>query len=216
MKSTPSLKDTVYDAVIKDILSSEFRPNEILNEKTLGEKYGFSKSPVREALLSLCNDNVLRNIPRYGYEVVRITTDDVHDMLQYRYILESGLLSINYDGFSERQIDRLAEIDKQCTDCGNDVWAHWASNSEFHIMMMAFCNNNYAVNELQQCMNRLKIAYAQFYWNNLETAVLTMDTRNHSQIIRCLRERDLEELLAYLKEDLSDFGGSKYTAGLKL
>ncbi|MGL5433905.1 MAG: GntR family transcriptional regulator [Lachnospiraceae bacterium] len=216
MKHTTSLKDAAYSAILNDILSYEYRPNEILNEKTLVEKYGYSKTPIREALQSLCNDSVLRNIPRYGYEVVRITTDDVHDMLQYRYILESGLLSSNYIKFTERQINRLREIDQQCTDCGNDIWAHWAFNVKFHLKMIAYCNNNYALGELEQCMNRLKIAYAQFYWNNIEKSVLEMDTRNHTLIIESLLKKDLEQLLIHLKNDLHDFGGDNFSFEIRL
>ena len=72
MKGKDSLKDAIYNAILESIISQEYRPNQVLNEKTLVEKYGCSKSPVREALVSLCNDNVLRNIPRYGYEVVNV------------------------------------------------------------------------------------------------------------------------------------------------
>lgn len=95
MKGKDSLKDAIYNAILESIISQEYRPNQVLNEKTLVEKYGCSKSPVREALVSLCNDNVLRNIPRYGYEVVRLTVEDIQEMLQFRLVLEGGLLSAN-------------------------------------------------------------------------------------------------------------------------
>ena len=88
MKSEMSLKDTIYNAVLEDILSMEYRPREILNEKTLIEKYDCSKSPVREALIALCSDNVLRSIPRYGYEVVQLTVEDINEMIQFRYIFQ--------------------------------------------------------------------------------------------------------------------------------
>ena len=88
----PSLKEKIYNAILEDILSHQYEPSDILNEKSLVEKYGCSKSPVREALLALCSDNVLRSIPRYGYEIVRLTMDDVFDMLNFRLVLESGLL----------------------------------------------------------------------------------------------------------------------------
>lgn len=202
-----SLKTTIYNAILEDIFSYKYKPNEILNEKALVEKYGCSKSPVREALISLCNDNVLRSIPRYGYEIVRLTMEDVKDMLQFRYILEGGLLSENYKKIHPLQLKRLADINSQCTTTKEDVWLHWQHNSDFHIMLVSFCNNNYAVEELQSCMDRLKRAYAQFYWSNYETASLPLDTRNHEHILKALEDQNLEQVLHYLKDDLSDFGG---------
>jgi DNA-binding GntR family transcriptional regulator len=215
MKSNQtSIKRQIYNAILEDILSYEYRPNEILNEKQLVEKYGHSKTPVREALLSLCSDNVLKSIPRYGYEVVRLTIEDVRDMLQYRYIMESSLLSIRYKQFSDKQIEKLVEIDGKCTAAEKDIWTHWHFNSEFHIKMLAFCGNSYAVDELQKCLDRLKRAYVQFYWDNMETASFAVDTRNHSRIIKSLKDRELKDLLAALKDDLNDFSGLQHIFAL--
>ena len=203
-----SLKDAMYKAILQDILSYEYKPNDILNEKALVEKYGCSKSPVREALLELCADNVLRSIPRYGYEVIRVTRDDVREMLQYRYILESGLLLEHFHAFSDTQIERLADIDEKCSTAA-DMWEHWAFNTEFHLKMALFCGNGYAAESLGRCMDRLKRAYAQFYWDDPEGVHFSTDTRNHEAILRALREKDGAALSAALAEDMNDFGGKR-------
>ena len=212
MNHTSSLKDTIYKAILQDILSYEYKPNDILNEKALVEKYGCSKSPVREALLELCADNILRSIPRYGYEVIRVTRDDVRDMLQYRYILERGLLLMRYQSISETQIERLADINEKCGKAG-DFWEHWALNTEFHLKMVLYCGNNYAAESLRRCMDRLKRAYAQFYWDDPDGAHFSMDTRNHEAILQAIREKDQVALANALAEDMNDFGGKRlYTA----
>ncbi|MGL5433906.1 MAG: GntR family transcriptional regulator [Lachnospiraceae bacterium] len=216
MKDNQSLKEIVYQAIVNDILLYEYRPHEILNERALVEKYGYSKTPIREALLSLCNDNVLRSIPRYGYEVVKITTDDVLDMLQYRYLLEGGLLSIHYDRFSVTQINRLREIDRLCIEHQSDIWTHWTYNIEFHSTIVAFCYNNYAVKELEQCMNRLKIAYAQFTRNRFESSPEFLDNRNHEMILQSLEKKEPNQALFYLKNDLLDFGGENHVFDIRI
>lgn len=211
-----SIKERIYDLIMDDILSLEYKPNDILNEKILVEKYGCSKTPVREALLSLCDEGVLRSIPRYGYEVVRITTDDIREMLQYRFILESGLLSRSLDSFGGRQLDRLSEINDKCTEFDKDVWEHWRYNTSFHMKMISYCGNSYAMDALGKTMDRLKRAYAQLYWNHLDKSSLSMDTRYHKDLIQCLRSRDTDKLLVYLQKDLNDFGGANFSFDLKL
>lgn len=203
-----SLKTTIYNAILEDILSYEYKPMEILNEKALVERYGCSKTPVREALISLCNDNVLRSIPRYGYEILRVTMEDVKDMLEYRYILESGLLTANYMKFNELHMKRLSDINAKCSEAKEDIWEHWQYNSDFHIMMVSFCNNNYAVEQLQKCMSQLKRAYAQFYWGNQEAiGTMIFDTHNHKNILDAIKDGDLDRILKSLKDDLKDFAG---------
>ena len=206
MKSERSLKETIYNAVLEDILALEYRPGEILNEKNLIEKYQCSKSPVREALLALCADNVLRNIPRYGYEVVRLTMEDIYEMIQFRYILESSMLQLNIQHFTDSQLDRLAAIDALCRESDEDLWAHWERNTEFHLKLIGYCGSNYAVEELSRCMNRLKRAYAQCRRDRLEHPDVPLDTRNHALLLECLRQHDTDGALRCLRDDLNDFG----------
>ncbi len=138
MKNEKSLKDTIYNAIMEDIFLLEYKPGDILNEKALVEKYECSKSPVREALLELCKDNVLRNIPRYGYEVVKITMDDVREMIEFRYLLEAGILRKQYSDLTEVHFSVLEDIDKQCRKRENTMWEHWSLNTEFHLKLIGF------------------------------------------------------------------------------
>lgn len=207
MKSETSLKDIVYNSILEDIFSMEYRPGEILNEKKLIEKYNCSKSPVREALLALCTDNVLRSIPRYGYEVIRITKDDIFEMIQFRQILEGGMLKARYDKLTLNQLNHLEAIDQQCQVDDSNVWSHWEHNTKFHLKLISFCGNSFAADELSRCMNRLKRAYAQFYWDKSDIQLLSADTRHHAQILDALRKKEINNALQHLTEDLNDFGG---------
>jgi DNA-binding GntR family transcriptional regulator len=63
-------------------------------------------------------------------------------------------------------------------------------------------------------MDRLKRAYAQFYWDDPDGAHFSMDTRNHEIILQALRKKDAVALEKALAEDMNDFGGNRlYTAG---
>ena len=146
---------------LDDILALEYLPGQILNEKDMIEKFSCSKAPVREALQALCIDGVLRSIPRYGYEVVRLTMDDIREMLQFRIVLESGMIRARGTKLTPAQLDRLDEIDKLCTEAADDPWTHWAYNTEFHLKLITFCGNSYAVEQLSRCMTRLCRGYAQ-------------------------------------------------------
>ena len=87
-----NLKSKVYDDILRSIIKGEYAAEEIISEGMLIEKYNVSKSPVREALVQLCSENVLKNIPRCGYMVARLTRSDIDDILSYRTAFESGML----------------------------------------------------------------------------------------------------------------------------
>lgn len=206
MNDNSSLKDAVYNSILDGIFHNEFKPNEIINEKELIQRLGFSKTPVREGLIALCKDNVLRNIPRCGYEVVRLTREDVENMLRTRYLLEGGILRTTYDKFTPAQLRRLELLDSECTRYRTDLWEHWESNTRFHLQLMAPSRNEYAIDILTQTMGRLKRAYSQFFWDRMEDLDLSMDTKQHQYMIQALRDKDRPALMDLLIRDLQHFG----------
>lgn len=53
MKEQATIKEKVYNLILEDIMSHQYETSDVINEKDLIEKYGYSKTPVREALISL-------------------------------------------------------------------------------------------------------------------------------------------------------------------
>lgn len=114
-----NLKKKVYDHIMEAIIQGEYSPDDILSESMLTEKYNVSKSPVREALVQLCSENVLKSIPRCGYMVVRITRSDIEDILDYRAAFEAGMLRQVIDSIEPHQLAELEEIDRLCDGRGS-------------------------------------------------------------------------------------------------
>lgn len=204
-KEELSIKETIYSSVLEGIFSCEYKPGQVLNEKELMVRYHCSKSPVREALVSLCNDNVLRNIPRYGYEILRLTREDVEDMIQFRYLLEGGMLKTCIRLITPVQLEKLRRLNEESM-AATDVWRHWENNANFHLQLIAFSRNECAYHELKRILDRLKRAYAQFYWSKWDASVTPLDTKNHAVIIESLEAKDTGKFLDALKNDLKDFG----------
>lgn len=205
MERKESLKTIVYNAILDGIVKDEYKPNQIINEQELVQKFGYSKSPVREALITLCNEGILKNIPRFGYEIVRLTREDVKDILNFRLNLEGSYLKSCYQNITPEQIKQLEEANQQCKDTIGDVWTHWELNTSFHLLLISLAGNKYAYKQIENSMNILKRAYAQFYWSKWSTVISLHDIKNHDYIIEAIRSKDIERALYYLKLDLQDF-----------
>ena len=93
---TQSIKDQVYQGILSDILDGVYDVTSVIREKDMIEKYHVSKTPVREALVQLCGENILRNIPRYGYQVVAITPQQIREVVEYRKVIELGALAASF------------------------------------------------------------------------------------------------------------------------
>ena len=205
MANDRSLKDNIYDRILEGILNYEYKPNQILTEKELVAKYGCSKSPVREALISLCNDGVLRNIPRCGYEVIRLTMEDVDQIQDFRRVLECGMLRSCYKKITPRQLERLQDLNLRCS-ASKDIFQHWENITAFHLQLMIYSQNQYAYLQLQKAMATLRRAYAQFYWDRWDATSPPMDTKCHGKILEHLATGDIDRAIQALDDDLNDFG----------
>ena len=208
MTKEKTLKEKVYSLIFDSIIKGKYPQGTILREKALTEKYKVSKSPVREALVELCNEGVLKSLPRYGYEVVQLTKQDIEDILDFRIILEGGALRKSISDIGTEQTDQLEEIDKLCISekARDDFWTHWEYNKEFHMKLMSFYSNEFSYNILKRAMDTLTRAYAQHYWNKWDNISFPRDTKAHIKIIRCIKKKDLEGAIHFLKEDIEDFG----------
>ena len=205
MPKDQSLKENIYDKIIEGILNYEYKPNQILTEKELEAKFGCSKSPVREALISLCSDGVLRNIPRCGYEVTRLTADDVRQLQDFRRVLECGFLRRSYKKISSKQMERLRELNRRCSD-SYDMFRHWESVAEFHLQLILYSQNHYAYQELRRILTILRRGYAQLYWDRWDESIPPLDTKNHQLILDYLEAGDIDKAVQALDDDLNDFG----------
>ena len=206
-KQQESLKNMVYQAILNGIFTDEYKHNQIINEQELVQKFGCSKTPIREALVTLCNEGILHSFPRFGYQVVSVSREEAQNILDFRLVLEGGYLRQSIGHITEENLAELAEIDERCIQSTDSVWDHWEANTAFHLKLISFSGNAYAYQELERTMNVLKRAYAQFYWQTWSNVNPALDIAHHTDIMQNIREKDLEKTLNYLKEDLADFCG---------
>ena len=111
MKTKKTLKETVVEGIYREIEEGIYKPNDIIHEGEIMEKYAMSKSPVREALIELCKDNVLKSIPRVGYQVVPVTLKEILDLLEFRIDVETGNLRRLCQRITPEQIEHLRQLD---------------------------------------------------------------------------------------------------------
>ncbi len=78
----------VYRCLKELILSGKIPPGTKLPEEKLAEKLGVSRTPLREAISLLAQENILRLIPRRGAYTIRYTKAEIIEILELREVLE--------------------------------------------------------------------------------------------------------------------------------
>ena len=88
----PTIKDEIYAALRERIVFGEIGPGDRLVETDLAARFGVSKTPVREALLMLEAEGLVRLRAHRGAEVSRLTREEWDDLIYLRDVLEIGAL----------------------------------------------------------------------------------------------------------------------------
>lgn len=205
-----NLKEMVYRSIMEDIVNDVYKPLQILNESSMIERYKCSKSPVREALQSLCSDGVLRSIPRCGYEVLVITQDEIIELLNTRYLIEAGFAVQVLEKIQPGNMEKLEELVTSLASCREDMWKYWEINTQFHLELIKVAGNSYAHSELEKICSKLKMAYAQLTRSNWKSGCISFEVKNHKAILASIRRKDLCALRETLRTDLLGFCDLQY------
>lgn len=81
-------KEEVFNILVDEILSNKLAPGDPLVERILAERFGLSRTPIREVLLRLQNEHLVDMFPNQGVFVRKLTPQDVRELFQLREALE--------------------------------------------------------------------------------------------------------------------------------
>jgi len=78
----------VFDLIRRDILDATLPPGLPLSEHALSQRFGLSRTPIREALLRLAEEGLVQIVPQVGTFVTRISLAKVYEAQFIREALE--------------------------------------------------------------------------------------------------------------------------------
>src|SRR4051794_14668143 len=84
----PPAAERVYSHVKQAVLDRSFEGGSLLTEGELAEAVGVSRTPVREALLRLEAEGLLRLYPKKGALVLPVSAQEITDVVETRLLVE--------------------------------------------------------------------------------------------------------------------------------
>ncbi len=206
MKSV-TLKKKIHDEIMDMIMRNRFPMTEFLKEGELAEMFHVSKAPVREALIELCNENIIRNIPRSGYQILQLTERDFREAIQFRIILETQGLSLSKERMTSRQLEALESTIVDTSIPGDmenvELSQWWEYNIQFHIGLVLCANNSLLTKALNDTLNLLRRINMQLFWNETPETYLTFNSESHKQIFHALEKHDFDMAEKLLISDIN-------------
>jgi DNA-binding GntR family transcriptional regulator len=185
-----SLVEQTYREIRGRILENIWVPGYQVLEQEIAKMLGVSRTPVREALIRLENESLVKVIPRHGMRVLPVSPDDMKEIYEVLTSLEClavERLAIRRPGQEELQplIDATQRMADALDREDLDAWAK--ADETFHWALVSMAGN------------KLLLETVMGYWDRAHRARLftlrlrpkpVNSTKEHMQLVERLAEGD--------------------------
>src|SRR5262245_40411688 len=173
----PNLSLPIADALRVRILQGAIPPGVRINEVHLAAELGVSRTPLREALMSLVAEGCIQVEPRRGFFARALTVEEFQQIAPIRAILDPAALELA--GIPPRaQIARLREMNRDL-ERARDPERIIALDDAFHLELLAGCSNRVLLDLIRQFMARTH-RYELVLMNEVKSVERASD--DHAQI----------------------------------
>lgn len=140
--------DLAYERIRDLILSGEIPPCARLGQVELAERFGISRTPVREALRRLAGEGLVDPLANRGFRVANLGLDAVMRRLEVRAILEPAIARLAAERRDEHDLEQLGGAITREERAKDGITAHDASR-DFHVALARATGNEELVRVLE-------------------------------------------------------------------
>jgi DNA-binding GntR family transcriptional regulator len=105
-----ALADRAYYAIRELIVSLDLRPGSVVNERELMERLELGRTPIREAVRRLAQEQLVEVFPRRGTFVTNVEIRDLASICDVRSALEAHAARIAAERANETDREELAQL----------------------------------------------------------------------------------------------------------
>lgn len=153
-EQTPRLRE----ALEEDIVSGRLKPGQRLDEVGLAERFGVSRTPIREALIQLAASGLVEIRPRRGAFVVLLGPRELLESFELMAEIEAacGRLAVQRMGPSDRAAIRETHEACRAAVAAGDEAAYYPTNARFHAAIYAATGNRVLTGEALRLQRSLQ------------------------------------------------------------
>lgn len=191
MERHQTLREKILETIREAILKGALKPGEKVAEPELAERFGISRTPIREAFRQLESEGYLTVIPRKGAVVTALSERDVEEFYAIKSILEGYAARMAAENLTDKDVERLEAINdrlKQLAKEG-DIKTFFRVHNEFHDLFIRAAGNE----KLTELINQLVMKFNRPRMASLSLpGRMEISVKEHEKIIEAFKNRDAE------------------------
>ncbi|MFQ6550927.1 GntR family transcriptional regulator [Aestuariibius insulae] len=177
-----------YHRIIAEIRSGAMVPGDRLTEVDLAERFGISRTPVREAIRQLEADGLVTHTPRRGATIRTLGPAEISELYDMRAVLEGAAAQFAARAASEVELAELSEIHQAMTKT-SDAEELYRLNQHFHAGLLDAARNRFLMKSVAAVTKTLLILGR----STMEEGDRASEALSeHAKILAALEARDPE------------------------
>jgi DNA-binding GntR family transcriptional regulator len=190
----------VYDEIKRRIITLELKPGEVIDEKKLMVELEVGRTPIREAILMLKNENLIISFPNKSSYVKELTLKDVKDLSESLMAIEKLVTTLAAQRVTPEILEKIKRAEAKVEGAveQKDHWEIESQNRQFHQLISEACDNKFLFSVHENLRNQIsRLSYLAFS-KDMENS-LSLDNHlskivdQHRKLIRCLEKKDSEK-----------------------
>lgn len=186
LSETPSLKQLVYDHLLRQIVSGDLPPNTRLMEADISKAMNVSRAPIREALNMLERDGFTKIIPHKGSVVAEVTMQNVYEIWEIRCVLEPYVAKASCNLIPKKRLQAIRHTLTKLEAHPDRFDEYIESDYAVHNILYEYHTNEY----LKNILEKLKAHSVRMRWiterQRKSPSMCLVSIKEHQSIIDAL------------------------------
>lgn len=186
-----TLNHRVYRQVRELVVAGDIAPGAQLEEQTLADRMGVSRTPLREAIAQLVTEGLVENRPYRGNFVRAFTARQVRDLYEVRKTLEGCAVRLAVPRLTAPHLatlrDILADV-QRALDTGELTW-YSTADRRFHNTLASYSENQTLIDCLERLGSQIQVVRTMA---NDDPATVRRTAFERPHILAALEARDAE------------------------
>ncbi len=179
----------IYQRLLESIEERELRPGDRLREAELAEKFGVSRTPIREGLKRLEAQGLAIHEPNRGMVVPTLDHGQISEVYFMREVLESTAARLAAQHASPAEVEILQDMVEADLRRVGDLESLVRSNREFHRRLCLASHNRYLVD----LIDHLRLSMVLMAGTTLNAPERREEAiEEHGAIVAAIAARDLD------------------------
>lgn len=185
-----TLRERIADGIRNAIVNGTIPSGSRVAEPDLAERFGISRTPVREALRQLESEGFITVVPRKGAIVASMSEKDISDFYDLKMVLEGFAARQATHALSDADIDRMDAVNEaMLAAAAQQEWRKAIElHNEFHEIFVVASGNE----RLAAIDRNLVLQFQRFRLILAMHGSIEGSARQHREIIAAFRSRDAE------------------------